>query len=823
MKKKYIILFGILFIKTSFLFAQISEEHSIHKLHYEKYKQTETKLNKFNNNTSEIIPLQINPQKDLSKIVFGYLPVWEYNKGSHENQHYNLLTHIATFDFMVSSNGSVGYPSNWPWTDVINAAHSAGTKVIMTAVNFDADDIRNIISNSTAKQKFFSDTKNIIQTYKLDGVNIDFEGLYNADKGSLINNFMVELTNYIHTNLPGKEVSFAGPAVNWSNRWDLDGLVQSCDYVFIMGYSFWGSWSTTAGPCAPLTGFTNDITSVVTGDYGVPLSKYPEKLILGVPYYGHHWRTETGEAYAKVDTSHGGYLGSTFFYNDIDKSEVYGLLWDEVSQTPWFRWQEGTQWNQIWFDDVRSIEKKYNLAIENNLGGIGIWALGYDGDKQDLWNLINYKFGSVNIPIPNKPNSFRVIQNNENTLILSFELVDYAEKYGVYLSYDGINFNKITESVSNTISITNLESDSIYYFKVDAINLSGSSSTTEVLAGIPSKSDSKILIVNGFDRISETTNTFDLIRMYDAPMKNLGYNFSSCSNEAVYKGFVNLNDFLCVIWILMDEGLTDDALNTIEQNKIMSFIDNSGVFIISGSEIGWDLVANGSEVDKAFYENYLKAKYISDAPNNQQGTYYTAVDLNINGYEYNFDNGTQGTIDVDWPDVIEAVGGAENIFAYKYFSTNNGYAGIKYRETYYKAGETVYLAFPIESVYDDMERTRLLDEILSDGFVVIPSVDGTNNFPNEYALEQNYPNPFNPTTTIKYSIPEKLALNGVHTNVKVIVYDILGREIATLVNEVKQAGNYEVVFDAGKLSSGTYLYRIISGEFLDTKKMILLR
>ncbi|PIQ08075.1 MAG: hypothetical protein COW71_13690 [Ignavibacteriales bacterium CG18_big_fil_WC_8_21_14_2_50_31_20] len=822
MEKKYIILLGILFININFLFAQISEEHSIHKLHYEKYKQSESKLNKFNNNISEIIPLQINPQKDLSKIVFGYLPDWEYNKGSHANQRYDLLTHIATFDFMVSSNGSVGYPSNWPWTDVINAAHSAGTKVIMTAVNFDSEDIRSIISNSTAKQKFFSDTKNIIQTYQLDGVNIDFEGLYNADKGSLINNFMVELTNYIHTNLPGKEVSFAGPAVNWSNRWNLDGLVQSCDYVFIMGYSFWGSWSTTAGPCAPLTGFTNDITSVVTGDYGVPLSKYPEKLILGVPYYGHHWRTETGEAYAKVDTSNGGYLGSTFFYNDIDKSEIYGLLWDEVSQTPWFRWQEGTQWNQIWFDDVQSIEKKYNLAIENNLGGVGIWALGYDGDKQDLWNLINYKFGSANIPIPNKPNSFRVIEYNENTLVLSFENVDYAEKYGVYMSYDGKTFEKITESISNTVSITNLMQDSIYYFKVDASNSSGTSTQTEVLAGIIGKPNSRFLIVNGFDRTSSTTNTYDYIRMYELPMKNIGSTFSSASNEAVYKGFVNLNDYQYVIWILMDEGSSDDTFNSLEQNKVIEFIDSGGAFVVSGSEIGWDLVANGSVADKAFFENYLKANYISDAPNNQSATYYTA--MNMGGIEYNFDDGSHGTIDVDWPDVIKATNGAENIYSYKNFSTSIGYAGIKYREAIDKSGGIVYLAFPIEAVYNDLNRTQLFEEILNN-FAIIPSVDGSNTIAEEYILEQNYPNPFNPSTIIKYSIPAVLGERNDFPirNTRLVVYDLLGREVATLVNKEQSAGNYEIKFDAKGLSSGTYIYRITSGKFSKSKKMLLLR
>lgn len=805
----------IIFLSFSTLFAQNFEEFSVHKSHFEKFKNTNKQFDKITLSENEIIPLQVNAKKDLSKIVFGYLPDWEYNKGSQENLHYDLLTHIATFDFMVSSSGSVGFPSNWPWTDVINAAHSAGTKVIMTAVNFDEDDIRNIISNSTAKQKFFSDTKNIIQTYQLDGVNVDFEGLYNADKGSLINNFMTELTAYIHTNLPGKEVSFAGPAVNWGNYWNLDGLVQSCDYVFIMGYSFWGSWSSTAGPCAPLVGFTNDISSVVTEDYGVPLSKYPEKLILGVPYYGHQWRTLTGDAYSKVDTANEGYLGSTFFYNDIDKSQIYGLLWDNVSQTSWFRWQEGTQWNQIWFDDVKSIEKKYDLAIANILGGVGMWALGYDGDKQDLWNLIDYKFGAANIPIPNKPVSFRVINFNEDTLILNFENVDYAEKYGVYLSYDGINFNRITESVSNTVSITNLEKDSIYYFKVDALNSSGTSAQTEVLAGIPRSETSNVLIVNGFDRTSGTNNTFDYIRMYEVPMKNYQFALSSTSNEAVYKGFVDLNNYQYVFWMLMDESTVDETFNSLEQEKVSEYLDNGGNLIVSGSEIGWDLSYKGTTSDKSFYENYLKAIYIDDAPNNEDATYYTVI--SSEGTEFNFDNGSHGTIDVDWPDAIMATNDAENIFTYKNVPTSNGFAAIKYRKAINSSGGIVYLAFPIESVYDDFERIQLFSEIFN-YFAIIPSVGGSDEVPEKYELDQNYPNPFNPNTVIKFEIPED-------SHVKLEIYNLLGQKVATLIDKDMTAGshNYQLSINNYQLPSGTYFYKLQSGSFVETKKMILLK
>ncbi|MBX2992040.1 MAG: T9SS type A sorting domain-containing protein [Bacteroidetes bacterium] len=90
--------------------------------------------------------------------------------------------------------------------------------------------------------------------------------------------------------------------------------------------------------------------------------------------------------------------------------------------------------------------------------------------------------------------------------------------------------------------------------------------------------------------------------------------------------------------------------------------------------------------------------------------------------------------------------------------------------------------------------------------------------PTEFHLAQNYPNPFNPTTTIQFKIPA-----GTYGHTSLRVYDLLGREVATLVNEVKQPGHYEVAFDASGLASGVYLYRLTSGSFTVTKKLLLLR
>ncbi len=91
-----------------------------------------------------------------------------------------------------------------------------------------------------------------------------------------------------------------------------------------------------------------------------------------------------------------------------------------------------------------------------------------------------------------------------------------------------------------------------------------------------------------------------------------------------------------------------------------------------------------------------------------------------------------------------------------------------------------------------------------------------NQIPMRFSLEQNYPNPFNPSTIIKYSVPKSQL-------VVLKIYNILGQEVASLVNTEQQAGNYEVTFDASKLASGVYIYNLTSGNFSSTKKMMLLK
>jgi hypothetical protein len=101
--------------------------------------------------------------------------------------------------------------------------------------------------------------------------------------------------------------------------------------------------------------------------------------------------------------------------------------------------------------------------------------------------------------------------------------------------------------------------------------------------------------------------------------------------------------------------------------------------------------------------------------------------------------------------------------------------------------------------------------------------DDNSKSPNTFALEQNYPNPFNTSTSIRYNVPSVTLSEVEGSRVSLKVYDVIGNEVATLVNEEKPAGSYEVKFNASELSSGIYFYKLQAGSLLETKKMILMK
>lgn len=286
------------------------------------------------------------------------------------------------------------------------------------------------------------------------------------------------------------------------------------------------------------------------------------------------------------------------------------------------------------------------------------------------------------------------------------------------------------------------------------------------------------------------------------------------------------------------DSLTGTQWNPYQNNfpvgisgTVTDMILSSGTLITSGGGNGY-IYRNESGSDQweeSFVFNALPDAFIisdlySDGNYIFAGSNYRIHSSSDNGITWNylFDGLPKG---ID----IQLTGFGENIFAVingvsgcqLYVSNNNGnnwdYVNNLDNPYVYGIeiiGDRIYAATEIGLYYIDLSTVGVDDNISN---------------PNYFALYQNYPNPFNPTTKIKYEIPgppisASLAKGRTEEGfVSLKVYDILGNEIATLVNEQQLPGFYEVNFDASKLASGIYLYKLQLGSFIETKKMVLLR
>jgi hypothetical protein len=421
--------------------------------------------------------------------------------------------------------------------------------------------------------------------------------------------------------------------------------------------------------------------------------------------------------------------------------------------------------------------------------------------------------------VPPAPKTFGIIWNSSSSLKI-FVPPAPGTTYKAFYGNDGLTFNDSTADFSDTIIIAGLAIDSVFFFRLRSQSSEGYSIPSEVLGGISSESSPQVLIVNGFDRAS-TGNTYNFIRQHGEAFKQNGYSFCSVTNDAVIQGLVSLQDYSIVDYILGDESTVDETFNSIEQDLVKSYLKNGGKLFVSGSEIAWDLDYKGSTSDKDFIHNYLKSQYVNDAPNGSSGTYYLAEPIPGGIFDgtgtFSYDNGTHGTIDVKYPDVITGINGGINCLQYS--SVSNQFAAVNFSGIFPDGntnGKIVYVGFPFETIYPEEERNIFLSKVISFFQAPVNISDNLNLKPESFQLFQNYPNPFNPSTTISFTIPNS-------DNVLLKVFDPLGREVVTLIDGYKSSGKYDVQFNAENFPSGIYFYKLNAGNSVRTKKMILLK
>ncbi|OFX18924.1 MAG: hypothetical protein A2033_12320 [Bacteroidetes bacterium GWA2_31_9] len=420
-------------------------------------------------------------------------------------------------------------------------------------------------------------------------------------------------------------------------------------------------------------------------------------------------------------------------------------------------------------------------------------------------------------PIPGSvvstPTSFAVVRESATSLRLKISYDSNVTNYKTLVSTDGISFATIVNlNPSNTV-LTALTSNTIYYIKLIAQSSSASSDTTEVLVGVPSSVSHKVLIVNGFDRVS-AGNTYDFVRQHGEAFFYNSYSFSSATNEAVINGLVNLTDFEITDYILGEESTVNETFSTSEQSIVKTYLENGGKLFVSGAEIAWDLDFKGTTTDKDFINNYLKAQYTYDAPNNQSATYYSASS-NSDGIfaqlaDFNFDNGTHGTYNVDYPDVITNINGSSPCLFFTGFASQ--YAGISYSGMFPSgttSGKLVYFGFPFETIYPEQSRFDLMEKIIY--FFENPNSDGLLS-EAETTTIRIYPNPIIDNFNIEF---KNLENETVHFS----IISIDGKEV---FNKIITPNNNQYTEKIGvNIPSGLYFLNFKYKDKLKAIKLLI--
>ena len=413
---------------------------------------------------------------------------------------------------------------------------------------------------------------------------------------------------------------------------------------------------------------------------------------------------------------------------------------------------------------------------------------------------------------------FRVENPGNRQVKVSWNNVPQAARYQVFFSTDGVAFSDMGETNELSQSYSNLPDGKIYYFRLLGKNDQGELGImSEVLATRVSAQPATTLIVNGFDRMSTNANTRNYIIQHARSLANLGVNFDSCSNEVVALNQINLSNYAMVFWILGEESTADQTFSLQEQNAVIAYLENGGNFFVSGAEIGWDLdhYNNG----RAFYRDYLKAKYVADDANVYQFSGAPgSIFEGLTGMR--FDNGSHGTYDVDWPDCIEPSGGSTVCLNY---DGTSYHAAIQYEGrfgTSTKSARLVYLGFPFETIYPEADRNKIMERVVQFFGATTTANDFVEKLPGEFRLLQNYPNPFNSSTTIQYQLPQQ-------SHVELIIFNLLGEKVKTLVKENQERGwqhvNWDGTNEAGaKIASGIYLYQLKMDNRVEIRRMMLI-
>ena len=604
----------------------IGQHTSIHHEQSEFYNQYQHYSEQdFNQVTG--ITNSINAKKpsscNLEYEVYGWHPFWVGT--AYNNYDFNLLSTFSYFSYELNpSTGNYNSIHSWKTTNSITMAQAAGARVELCVTNFGSSNNNTFLTNMTARQTLIDSLISLLAYRNADGVNIDFEGVSGSNRNDLTS-FMMDLSNQLKAARPGSTVSMATYSVDWNNVFDFVALSNYVDQFIIMGYGYYYSGSSVAGPTDPLYSGTlwSSYNLVRSIDYHLKAGVPSSKLLIGLPYYGYEWETVSNTV---TSNTTGNFSSSrTYSYVKNNASGNYtNRQYDQQSETPYYIYNTGTNWRQAFVCDEESLGERYDVVKQLDIAGIGIWALGYDDGYTQLWDLIEEKFTDCSTiecsdTIYDRGGEFGQYRNDEDytltisptgasSVSLTFLQFDVEVGFDSLWIYDG---STTSAQLIGGYSGTSLP---------PVVNSTGPDLTLEFYSDVATRGDGWVAV---YSCVMDTVKPTTLISSSPSPFASGDFttNFTDADNvggSGVMHQFYQVADFNTTEWRANnDNAFLNDNFETVIHPD---WIDSSGTWSISNN------------------------KLLQTDQNNANTNLYTAIDQNNNNkFLYHYKATISGT------------------------------------------------------------------------------------------------------------------------------------------------------------------------------------
>lgn len=324
--------------------------------------------------------------------TFGWHPYWMGN--AYKNYNFSLLSAVAFFSYQLDpSNGSYTNTAAikaWKETKMIDEAQKHKTKVLLSVYSGGKSNNTAFLNNRGAQTNFIRIILALLKERKANGVHLDFAGLSSDDKQAF-SNFIIDLSSQLRKAIKGAWLTISLPPINFDDSFDVRELNKYVNLFVLSGGEFYGEGvSDMAGPLSVVKSGSNwwdyDLDRGI--DEYLASGVEAEKLLLTVNYYGAEWKTAAlrppsksngfvkYRTYAEIKSV----LGNASGYEDPESMSMFYPFKD----------RDGN-YHQIWYEDSLSLSKKYDWVLSKKIGGVGIWALGFDNGSPQLWEALASK------------------------------------------------------------------------------------------------------------------------------------------------------------------------------------------------------------------------------------------------------------------------------------------------------------------------------------------------------------------------------------------------------------------------------------------------